>query len=155
MTPRATGLTIVRMMNIRAALLAALVGGCSLYNDGDDDAPIDIDAGAPSTIAGTYSLTWECVSSACESPIAASPGAAVQAIVSDGFPAAIEWVKNGQPAPAFTHTGRMLNECVAIGAGMDGVFQRDAYELCAVASSMTWTTPTGERSTWRLMIARQ
>jgi hypothetical protein len=142
-------------MRIATMALATMAAGCSLYEGGDAGDVVDAGSAVDaSAMAGTYAVRWECLANPCLSPIAASPGAAVQALVSSGNPAAIEWVKNGDPGPAFTHTGRVVADCILVGAGRDELFQRDAYELCGGGGDMTWTSPTGERSSWRVSLER-
>ena len=120
---------------IAAAL--ALLAGCSLY-EGDDDVPTDVDAGfgtdAGAKVAGTYRASWTCGSSTCANPIADT----IQAVVADGTPMTIAWVRNGDPGPRTTHSGAMEDErpCLRVQAGTDFGVPRDGYVLCTTSDGL-------------------
>lgn len=106
-------------------VLAVVLGGCSLY-EGDDVEP-GVDAGYLAPLAGAYRATWECQDSTpCVNPIADT----IQAVVADGEPMTIAWVRNGDPGPRVTHLGDREGNCIAVYAGTDLGAPRDGYRLC-------------------------
>ena len=143
-------------------LIAAVLGGCSLYSG--DDEPIDpgVDAGlvevdaAPMAVTTTYGVRWECISSGnCVSPLARETLASVRELDGD---VSITWYHDGALAPVAVHGGAMSGGCIQVLAGADSGLARDNYNACpipgapapALESTITWAA-----STWRATLTRQ
>lgn len=116
----------MRMMALVAMALALALAGCGLYS-GDDDDP-GVDAGSVRPMSGSYRATWTCATPPCTNPIADT----VQAVITDGSPTTIRWVRNGDPTAIATHAGERnaSGQCLIVDAGTDLGVTRGAYALC-------------------------
>jgi hypothetical protein len=129
-------------------LIAAVLGGCSLYSG--DDEPIDpgVDAGVPAfSMTGTYRVTWTCVDCSAPNPLARD----TQIDASTAGPEVrIGWSYVGALAPDAIHIGEAGdNGCARFPEGTDGGIERARYTLCmspagdgSVFGTMAWGTAT-------------